>query len=230
VVTEYHAPSNLSKLIDRLPVKFAGGRLCLDFVNTAGGRVSRGARGRDYADAVIRDKIASYEDLLAWSVLAGCVDRRRAGALARTAARGTREAARVTARAIRLREALYRIFKCAIEGWRPPEADVEILRQELSTARSHQYLTGPTAHDGRFAWTFPDRPDALDRVLWPVTLSAAELLTSGDLDRLGQCAGADCGWMFLDTSRNQRRQWCDMRDCGNRAKVNRFRQKRRLQN
>jgi predicted RNA-binding Zn ribbon-like protein len=229
VVTEYHAPGNLSKLIDRLPVKFVGGRLCLDFVNTAGGRVRRGGRGPDYADAVIRDKIASYEDLLAWSVLAGCVDRRRAGALARMAARETPEAANAMARAIRLREALYRIFKCVIEGWRPPESDVDILRQELSAARSHQYLTGLKAQDGRFAWTFPDRPDEFDRILWPVPLSAAELLTSGDLDRLGQCAGADCGWMFLDTSRNQRRQWCDMQDCGNRAKVNRFRQKRRLQ-
>ncbi|MGA2590961.1 MAG: CGNR zinc finger domain-containing protein [Bryobacteraceae bacterium] len=36
-----------------------------------------------------------------------------------------------------------------------------------------------------------------------------------------------CGWMFLDTTRNRSRQWCDMRDCGNRAKVRRFREKRR---
>jgi len=216
VVTEYHGPGNLSKIIDRLPVKFVGGRLCLDFVNTVG--------GRDRAGAAIRDKIAAYADLLAWSVLAGTVDRRLASALARLAARDAKEAAHVLARAIRLREALYRIFKCAIEGRRPAEADVDVLRVELCVARSHQRLS---AHRCGFVWTFPERLTALDRILWPIPLSAAGLLTAGALTKLRQCGGADCGWLFLDTSRNHRRQWCDMRDCGNRAKVRRFREKQR---
>ncbi len=214
MVTEYHGPGNLSKAVKRLPGKFIGGRLCLDFVNTVG--------GRDHAGAVIRDKIATYEDLLAWTVLAGSVDLRRAGVLARLAAREAREAANVLARAIQLREALYRIFKCAIEGWRPRAADADVLRDELSIARARQRLS---AHGGRFLWTFPERLTALDSILWPVPLSAAELFTSGELSRLGQCGGDECGWLFLDTSRNHRRQWCDMQDCGNRAKVKTFRQK-----
>jgi predicted RNA-binding Zn ribbon-like protein len=261
VVTEYHGSGNLSKIIERLPVKFIGGRLCLDFVNTVS--------GRDPAGAAIRDKIASYEDWLAWSVLAGILDRRRAGALARLSARDAHEAAKadILARGIQLREALYRIFKCLVDGGRPrvlnrfggsddrgsvdlaesprllpsrdrqgavsqrrlstrrpAGADVEVLRQELSIARAHQRFA---EHDGRFVWTFPEPTEALDRFLWPVALSAAELLTSSDLERLGQCGGADCGWIFLDTSRNRRRQWCTMQDCGNRAKVQKFRQKQR---
>jgi predicted RNA-binding Zn ribbon-like protein len=215
VVTEYHGTGNLSKHIERLPVKFIGGRLCLDFVNTVG--------GRDAAGGVIRDKIASYQDLLAWSVLAGTTERRRAGALALLAAREAQEAAGVLARAIGLREALYRIFQRAAQDRQPAAADADVLRQELSIARSHQELT---ARAGRFLWTLPDRPLTLESILWPVPLSAAELLTSSDLAKLGQCGGADCRWMFLDTSRNHRRQWCDMRDCGNRAKVQRFRRKR----
>ena len=216
MVTAYHGPGNLSKIIDRLHVKFIGGRLCLDFVNTVG--------GRDPAGAVIRDKIAAYEDLLAWSVLAGTMNRRGEGILAILAARRPPEAANVLARAIQLREGLYRLFKSAIEGWRTPAADAEILRDELSIARAHQRLS---AQAGRFVWTFPKRLTALDGILWPLPLSAAELLTSGDLPSLGQCRGGDCGWLFLDTSRNHRRQWCDMQDCGNRAKVQRFRQKLR---
>ena len=216
MVTDYHATGNLSKIIERLPVKFVGGRLCLDFVNTVG--------GRDPDGAAVRDKLATYEDLLAWSVLAGIVDRRRAGALARLAASHTLEAAEIVARAIRLREALYRIFKGLVEGGRLPETDADALRGELTVARAHQRLA---AHGGRFTWVFVEQPEALDCILWPVPLSAAELLTSGDLASLGQCSGAECGWMFLDTSRNRRRQWCDMRDCGNRAKVRKFREKRR---
>jgi predicted RNA-binding Zn ribbon-like protein len=152
------------------------------------------------------------------------MDRRRAGVLARTAGREGRPAAGVLARGIRLREALYRIFKGTLEGRRPRGADADVLRKELSIARAHQRLD---IHTRRFVWTFPEPPDALDRILWPVALSAAELLSSGDLAKLRQCSGGDCGWIFLDTSRNHRRQWCDMRDCGNRAKVNRFRQKQR---
>jgi len=216
MVTEYHGRGNLSKTIDRLHVKFIAGSLCLDFVNTVGGRGVSGA--------AIRDKIASYDDLLAWSVLAGSVDHRHAGALARLTARGVENAANILARGIRLREALYRLFKSAMEGRRPGGTDFDVLRQELSIARAHQRLT---AQSGRFIWMLPAYSAAPDRILWPIALAAAALLTSSDLARLGQCGGENCGWLFLDTSRNHRRQWCDMRDCGNRAKVQRFRQKQR---
>jgi len=63
--------------------------------------------------------------------------------------------------------------------------------------------------------------------LWPLSRSAAELLTSADLAFIRECQGEDCGWLFLDTSRNRTRRWCDMRDCGNLAKVRRFRRRRR---
>ena len=214
MVTEYHGLHNLSKIINQLPVKFIAGRLCLDFVNTVG--------GRDAADAVIRDKLASYEELLAWSVLAGCIGRRRAGILARQAAREPRQAAAILGRAVRLREALYGLFKSAVGSGKPPLADANAFRAELAIARAHQELT---ALGCGFAWTFAESPAALDRILWPVALSAGDLLTSADLPRLRQCACPECGWLFLDTSRNHRRQWCDMQDCGNRAKVRRWRQR-----
>lgn len=74
----------------------------------------------------------------------------------------------------------------------------------------------------RFTWDWAGDVEALDRVLWPVVRSAAELLTSGDLDRVRRCAGDDCAWLFLDRSRNGSRRWCDMTVCGNRSKVRRF--------
>ena len=215
MVTDYHDDGNLSKAVDRLRAKLIGGRLCLDFVNTVGGRAG---------GTVIRDKIAGFLDLVAWSLLAGIVDASGARALARRAARSAVEATATLARAVQFREALYRILLCVVEGRRPAEADVDVLRREVSMVRAHERLS---ARGGAFVWTLPERMDALDRVLWPVSLSAAELLTSGELSRLRQCGGETCSWMFLDTTRNRSRQWCDMRDCGNRAKVRRFREKRR---
>ena len=61
----------------------------------------------------------------------------------------------------------------------------------------------------------------------PVASSAAELLTSAALEDTRECDSEGCGWLFLDTSRSRRRRWCDMRDCGNLAKVRRFRERRR---
>src|SRR5207302_8625031 len=124
--------------------------------------------------------------------------------------------------AVQLREAPYRIFKSAAEGRRPRSADLDTVSKELRVARARERL----AHTGgAFAWTWQDGKTTLDRMLWPVTLSAADLLTSGDLSRVRQCSGHECGWMFLDTSRNRSRHWCDMKDCGNREKVSRFRQR-----
>ncbi|MGA2136792.1 MAG: CGNR zinc finger domain-containing protein [Bryobacteraceae bacterium] len=205
---------NLSKIAERLHVKFVGGRLCLDFVNTVGGRAPTGAP--------LREKISCFEDWLDWSLLAGSLTASSARALARLAAAHPAEAADTMNRAMRLRESLYGIFKCTQHRRRPAESDADILRAELAIARSNQRLT---AYRGRFAFAFPPSPESLDRVLWPVALSAAELLTSDDLAAIRECPGPDCGWLFLDTSRNRRRRWCDMQDCGNRAKVRRFRTK-----
>lgn len=215
MVIEYHGSRNLSELRNRLHVKFVGGSLCLDLVNTVGGRSATGA--------AVRDKIASYQDVLGWSLLAGSLDRRCAKALAAVSARFPRPADAVFARAIQLREALYGIFLRLSQNRRPAIADTGVFSSELAAARARQRLV---FRSGRFTWAFPEcAHDAqdLDRVLWPVALSAAELLSSGAVANLGQCQGDGCGWMFLDTSRNRQRRWCDMKDCGNRAKVQRFR-------
>ncbi|MBD1908980.1 CGNR zinc finger domain-containing protein [Leptolyngbya sp. FACHB-16] len=57
--------------------------------------------------------------------------------------------------------------------------------------------------------------------MWQIVRSTANVLTASDCDRLRECAGVGCGWFFLDFSRNRSRRWCDMEDCGNRAKANR---------
>lgn len=198
--------------------KFVGGRLCLNFINTVGGRTKSGA--------VLRDKLANYDDLLEWGRLGDLVGPAETRRLARLAASRRRDAEGCLRRALRLREALFGIFKSAADGRRPRAVDLDILGQELRIARAHERLK----QTGRaFAWTWEGGKTALDRILWPISQSAAELLTSSHLSRLRQCGGNECGWLFLDTSRNGSRLWCDMKDCGNRAKVQRFRsrQKRR---
>jgi predicted RNA-binding Zn ribbon-like protein len=202
-------------------------RPCLDFVNTVGGRVSSpdsATATRDFADHVTRDHIPDYDSLLRWSAFASLVTPSETDRLRDQARRSAPAAKRVLQRALRLREALYRIGKALVEDWPPPGADLRILDREVREARQRQRLV---ARRRRLEpeWIL-DRP-RLDRMLWPVALSAAALFGSEDLGQLKQCGGTPCGWLFIDTTRNHSRQWCEMADCGNLAKVRRFRQRHR---
>lgn len=50
-------------------------------------------------------------------------------------------------------------------------------------------------------------------------VSALSLLQPATMQRLRVCA--NCRWLFLDSSRNKSRIWCDMAVCGNRHKARR---------
>lgn len=187
--------------------KFLGGHPALDFINTVGGRTH--ATANRYT--VDRERLESVDDLYAWASQAG---------IAPAKARGPKA---MLERAIAFREALYRLFKAVAEQRRPDPKDVELLNHELSSARSHEKLTFA---NGTATVTWDDR-DAPELPLRIVARSAAELLTSPEVSRVRICGGESCGWLFLDTSRNRSRQWCDMSDCGNVAKVRRFRDRLR---
>jgi len=193
-----------------------GGRLCLDFVNSVGAR-----RFSSSHKMTIRDeKLNDYLDLLAWGRHAGALTNADAETLALESSQHPKKAAAVFHRAIRLREAMYHICHAKLSHKQPNEADLLVLNEEIRQARGAEQLVLEKAG---FDWQWSTPDSAQDKVLWPVARSAAELLTQDDLSRLRQCGGDDCGWIFLDTSRNGGRRWCDMRDCGNVAKVRRFR-------
>jgi predicted RNA-binding Zn ribbon-like protein len=208
--------------------KLIGGDASLDFVNTVNGRTSNPHKknGRDYYDAYPSDKLENYADLVGWSLKAGLISESEAEKLLRVSKGEPQKANTVLKRAVNLREGIYRLFKSVVEGWQPETEDLEKLNRELSIARRHQKLS---AVKKRFVFEWIDLTEALDTMLWQISESAANLLVNGDLTRLRRCGNDVCNWLFLDTSRNRSRQWCVMDDCGNVAKVRRFRAKRRAE-
>lgn len=55
-----------------------------------------------------------------------------------------------------------------------------------------------------------------------IAISALSILSDArELTRVKKCPGTDCGWLFLDETKNARRKWCIMETCGNRAKASR---------
>jgi predicted RNA-binding Zn ribbon-like protein len=210
-------------------MRLIGGRLCLDFVNTVDGRKSDSPRSKSKStkNLVLGDKLKNYSDLVEWSRHSDIVTATEAGRLIQESKRKAMATKAVFDRAIALREALHRICKAKVTGRMPQSVDLETLNDELLRARSHEELTHTV--DG-FIWEWIDSEAALDRMLWSIAHSAAEFLTTGDLSRLRECGGEECGWLFEDTSRNRSRQWCDMQDCGNLAKVRRYRTRLRSGN
>lgn len=186
-----------------------GGRLCLAAVNTVLWRRS---------DAPV-DRIGGYPELVR---LVG-----RAGWLGSTAELGTELATaaeahpaatrRALARASELREAVVPLFSAGAGGQQPAAARLEMLNGGLAEGRGR--LAGLPLPTGRaFVAGWQDRT-ALDLPRWQIAASAGLLLTSADRDRVKQCPGDRCGWVFVDASRNRSRRWCDSRECGNRERV-----------
>jgi predicted RNA-binding Zn ribbon-like protein len=184
------------------------GWLCLDFANTADWHASR----------FPEEQLTSYAALVTWGRQAGQLAEPEAGALLQAAACRPEEAAATLARAIELREAIYRIFSAVAADDMPAADDLAFLNAALVEFLPRLRLA---VVGGGFVWAWSGPEEALDPMLWPVAWSAARLLTSSELDRVGACDGEGCGWLFWDTSRNRSRRWCDMQTCGNRAKARR---------
>jgi predicted RNA-binding Zn ribbon-like protein len=185
-----------------------GGRLCLDFVNTID------PRGPDAG----REYLLDFAAVLDWCEFADLRLPRTVSALRRRAKANPRAAAQAHAHAVALREALYAVISASRQEGHVKKSDLAELNLALGESIGHRVLTPDDRGGVRETW----RPsDDLTQVLWPVAIDAWDLLTEPELDLVRQCPlnAGGCGWLFLDTSRAGNRRWCDMRTCGNRAKV-----------
>ena|SRR2546426_2994650 len=188
----------------------------IDFTNTVSWRAS----GRPV------ERLESAEDLVRWAKQSRLITDHDARQLTLQARRNPAPAAAAVARARVVREAIYRVFSMLADGLRPNQGDVATINSLLSEAMRHLHLTRQA--EGGFVCAWEEGPPSLSRLVWPVAKSVADVLTSEDLRRLKKCPSANCGWIFLDATRNGTRHWCDMKVCGNRAKAQRYYVRQRL--
>ena len=187
---------------------FCGGHLAVDFTNTVGNR------GSDP-----EEHFTTYGDVVAWAESREVIDRAKAARLRRTVSADPDGARREFRRAIELREALYRVFASAARGRKPAPPHLEALNRFVSEVYEGATLA---AEGNGFALALP-AGEGLDAVLYPVIKTAVDLLTTSALARIRLCADESCAWLFVDATRSGTRRWCDMKVCGNRNKVRRFR-------
>jgi predicted RNA-binding Zn ribbon-like protein len=186
-----------------------GGVLCLDFVNTI---------DPWYGDDRV-EYLVDYPSLVEWALWAGALP---AGRRDELLAADDRDADVVFQRARALRDELHVLLG---PQRRSPVTETALsgFNRELRRLAGHAELR---SSGGRYAarWDGTATPEA---VLWPVVESATALMLSPRVERVRECDGHDCGWLFLDTSKAGRRRWCSMEICGNRAKSQRYRSRAR---
>ena len=179
-----------------------GGAICLDFVNTLYGHTD-----------VIHEYLFDYRDLVLWSRHVGTLPEQKAERLLSKWEQVPAESEAVFRRAIQLRETLFRIFASLAHAESLQEDDVSQLNGFWLESQAHSRLVQTEAG---FALEW-EAGDTFDSLLWPITRSAVELLTSEELKYVKRCGR--CDWLFVDRSRNHKRRWCSMSACGNRVKM-----------
>jgi predicted RNA-binding Zn ribbon-like protein len=196
--------------------ELTGGALCLDFANTMPDQKAPETRA---------EKLVTYADLLSWAVQSEELTVPDARKLLSAANHSPAKTAAALRRGRELRQSIYSIFSALARGNAPPTKDFDVLNRYWKNASVHASV-GRSGDKFQKVWVM-DENDELDRPLWPVAASAAELLTSEELILARECGSDRCSWLFLDNSRNKSRRWCDMKTCGNREKAKRHYEKSR---
>ncbi len=178
------------------PVRRVGGRLCLDFLNTA-----------DWSPAgeVLHEKLTDQQDLAIWC---GAVGLEKLAGMENPSS---------LAKLRSFRADLRRLFLSARAGEKPKGRDLARFNRTLEPAMA---ITPLAMRRGAIAF------NKNLSVAQTLALSALSVLTQqSEITRVEVCPSEDCGWLFLDESKNRRRRWCSMETCGNRAKARRHYQR-----
>jgi predicted RNA-binding Zn ribbon-like protein len=204
----------------RRPSRFelTGGMLCLDFVNTLDNRPS----GQP------KELLVNYVDLARFAEDTGILEAYQVDQLIERSPLAPAAAEQALRAAREMREALHEVLAATMKRQAAPRMALARINGYIQTAAEHSELIESKENKGRFEWRFTN-DSSFQFPLWPIARSAAELLASPDLEFVRTCASETCQWFFLDTSKNHRRRWCDMKLCGNRAKVREFYARKRTE-
>ncbi len=197
----------------------SGGHPALDLVNTLDDR---------FAEAGPVELLADYGGLLRFAQQTGLLHPRQVRLLTKSvrpqAAAGALRSARD------LREALAAAFYASLAGRPPPDPDVRTLERHFLASEQHRQLQWreAAARNGQpgIAWHWGRFEKEAELPVWILAQQAAQLMLSDSMQRVRACGADTCRWLFLDTSKNHTRRWCNMKVCGNRIKARRFQARR----
>jgi len=190
-----------------------GGSPALDLVNTLDWR---------FRPSGPEELLSSYDDLLRFTEQSGLLNARQVQGLRRNTGDGV--AMRALQQARHLREAAAEIFYAIVDERAPSPDSIKRLDESLHAAQANRTLRW---RSGGLELAWPSDAPQPGLPGWILAQAAVDLLTSQQIRLMRECADPGCRWLFLDTSKNHSRRWCDMKICGNRMKARRFKAQQR---
>jgi predicted RNA-binding Zn ribbon-like protein len=179
-----------------------------------------------HSDGAKEERLQTFPDLVEWGREAGTLSIGSAHALKEESKRHPRKAFAALSRALEVRQLIHSVLSDLARGKRVNEVDMASMNARVIEA----LVATRIAPDGNRTLTFrrlwSSQPADLYQLMRPALVDAGNLLLSRDLEKIRTCANDQCGWLFLDTSRNHMRRWCEMRVCGNRAKARRHNERK----
>jgi len=184
-----------------------GGCVVFDFTNTIGSR----------KEAHLRDYMKSYADFLKWVSRQGILPPDRFNALSTLAKKEPEKSDLALKKITETREVLYSLFSSLAFNEKPQKEIVDKFNKLLQESFSSIRLDiGITKNEISFA----DPSLSCLEPLHIILKSAFDVLTQEEASRIKECPS--CGWLFLDKTKNKKRRWCNMLDCGSKDKASRY--------
>jgi predicted RNA-binding Zn ribbon-like protein len=191
--------------------QLVAGHPALDLVNTLDWRFRK-----DGPEELLK----SYQDLLRFMEQSKLLTSQQARRLLRWSS--VRAGARTLECCRELREAIAEMLYAQL-GRNYTTAPLRTLERYFKAARLQQKLGWKQPG---LEWRWPETLGA-ELPLGVLAQSASDLMISENAPRVRACDNPECRWLFLDTSKNHTRRWCDMKVCGNRMKARRFKAQRK---
>jgi len=166
------------------------------------------------------DWLPDISSFLVWARMCGLLDETEQNAAARHASTSPAAAERVLASVKELRFALRGLIDAVEHRRLAQPTDLSVIDEwRRRLAISERILVDRNKID----FIISRNVSALELPGLRVTVAALSLLKDFPTARIRTCAARDCGWKFLDQSKNRSRRWCDMAVCGNLAKAKHYR-------
>jgi predicted RNA-binding Zn ribbon-like protein len=185
-----------------------GGCPVFDFTNTISNR-----NDPDYFDYLTK-----YDDFVDWINKIKLLPKGKMDAIAAFSKSHTRKSADTLRQIIEVREVVFKLFSSLAQQQKADREIVDAFNGFFSEALSNMRV-----EVGRkeVATSFiVSEKTILKEPLYILVKYAFDTLSTQSFDRIKECP--TCRWLFLDTTKNGKRRWCNMQVCGSNDKARRY--------
>jgi predicted RNA-binding Zn ribbon-like protein len=190
-----------------------GGCPIFDFTNTISNR-----NDPDYFDY-----LKKYEDFIQWIDKVGLLSKGKLNAITIFSKSHTRRSADVFKQIIEVREVAFRLLSCIGKKHKVKQETLEAFNYFLTEALSSMHVEVGRA-EITTSFNISEKT-VLKEPLYLLIKNAFDILSTKHFERIKECPA--CGWLFLDTTKNGKRRWCNMQVCGSNDKARRYYQRKK---